>query len=69
VGMDEGVVVGVDEGINVAVGMGVLVGVFVGVEVGVIVGLGVKDGSRQSGAESLCPLGSRVEPNWSYIFT
>jgi hypothetical protein len=63
--MDEGVVVGVREGINVAVGMGVLVGV----EVGVIVGLGVKDGSRQSGDESLCPLGLRVELYWSYIFT
>ena len=72
-----GVWVCVNKGVNVIVGVEVLVGVLEGIKVAVgsgvlvsvIVGLGVKDGSRQSGAESLCPLGSRVEPYWSYIFT
>ena len=54
--------VGVLEGVNVAVGVrdGVNVGVIVGVDV--IVGLGVYEGSRQSGAESILPKGVIVSP-------
>jgi len=57
--------VGVREGMRVAVGERVRVGVRDGVKVGVIVGLGVKEGSRQIGAESLKPTWSRVLSNSS----
>jgi hypothetical protein len=57
----------------VTVGLRVLVGVkeavTVAVELGMEVGLGVKNGSRQTGAESLGPSGSRVEPCSSYNLT
>ena len=55
-----GVLVDVAEAVWVAVGLEVNVGVAVAVLVDV--GLGVKEGSRQRGAESLGPSGSRVEP-------
>lgn len=66
VGVCEGVTdaVAVLEGVNVAVGvrlgLGVNVIVFVGVRDGVA--LGVYEGSRHTGAESLRPNGSRVSP-------
>ena len=46
--------------VMVWVGDAVNVGVIVGVRV--TVGLGVNDGSRQMGAESIAPLGLRVSP-------
>lgn len=54
VGVREGVAVGVREGVTDGVNVGVKDGV------NVRVGLGVKVTSRQSGAESLWPNGSRV---------
>jgi hypothetical protein len=65
------VLVGVCSGVRVAVFVTVGLRVLVGVKeaVTVAVGLGVKDGSRQIGAESPGPSGSRVVPCSSYNFT
>lgn len=51
--------------VDVGLGVDVLEGVSVceGVAEAVVVGLGVNDGSRQAGTESVWPNGSRVEPN------
>jgi hypothetical protein len=51
------------------VAVGVAVRVAVGEAVLVLVGLGVNEGSRQIGVESLEPSGSRVLPCSSYSFT
>ena len=60
VGVNVGVKDGVKVNVAVAVGLGVNVAVLVGVSVEVA--LGVKDGSRQTGVESLRLRGSRVSP-------